>query len=210
MSILAVALLALSPAEARVFGTPITDAPGTENTPADLSREAMKHIEDYRQDARNEVLAYKSQYGNGISTLITIFNASGADLVYTGLHDFYGHSGRYTPDRVIRNGQWGTFLHVHPTGEMVGSSGALIYNVGGRTSRMDYLMVGWSVPYTGHNNSWCRVEDFDSEYTPTGWDTYQDRIENGQGGQSAYAYHMSCPLGQGSSPALEAVVQRTR
>lgn len=210
MSFLLLAILSIPSSEARVFGKAITSAPGTQNTPRDLSVEAMKHIDDFRQAARDEVANAKRQYGNGISTLVTIFNASGAELVYKGANNFSGHADRYQPDMRIGNGQWSTYLHVHPAGEMRGSSAALVYNVGGRTSRIDYALFGWSVPYSGHNNSWCRVEDNDSEYAQTGWDTYQDRIEDGNGGQSSYAYRITCPLGQGSSPALEAVVERTR
>lgn len=210
MSILFFAILSVPSTHATVFGTPITNAPGTQNTPLDLSVEAMMHIEDFRQAARDEVAKAKAVYGNGISTLVTIFNASGAELVLHGVKNFTGHADRYQPDARIGNGQWSTFLHVHPAGEMRGSSAALIYNVGGRTSRIDFALFGWSVPYTGHNNSWCRVEDNDSEYSKTSWDTYQDRIEDGNGGQSSYAYQITCPLGQGSSPALEAVVTRTR
>jgi hypothetical protein len=77
-------------------------------------------------------------------------------------------------------------------------------------------VAGFEVPYsglTGSNSTWCRVEDNDSEYSVTGWDTYQDRINNSGYRKNtwySYAYATTCSIGGGSSPSLEVIVERTK
>lgn len=218
------ALLALSNAHAGVVGTPITtSAPeftGRDKstiTKAELSDVAMAHIDDQREAARAQVEGYKSRYGDGISVLVSVYNASGEPLVLHGMKLWYGHTDQYTPPSRIENGQWGTVLYVHPAGEMLGTNGALVYNIGGRSSRIDYLVAGWEVPYTNlfgnSNRTWCRVEDNDTEYSVTGWDTHQSRIHDDgllKKTRESNACNTTCSIGSGSSPALEVIVERTR
>ena len=215
--------LTVTDADAGVVGNAITtSAPefaGRDKSTIErweLSDVAMAHIDDHREEARKQVEDYKSQYGNGISVLVTVYNATGEDLVYHGQKMWTGDTDRYrAPDR-IKNGQWGTVLYVHPAGQMVGVNGALVYNIGGRTSRIDYVVAGFEVPYstlTGSNSTWCRVEDNDSEYSVVSWDTYQDRINDSRFLRktwSSYAYDTTCSLAGGSSPNLEVIVERTK
>lgn len=216
--------LALSSAHAGVLGTPITTSSPefkgrdkTTITLAEMSDVAMAHINDQRDAARAQVDGYKARYGNGVSVLITIYNATGETLVYHGEKRWSGQAEQYNAPSHIENGQWGTVLMVHPVGEAVGVNGAIVYNIGGRSSRIDYLVAGWEVPYTdmfgARNSTWCRVEDNDSEYSKISWDTYQARINDGSLLRStwkSYAYDTTCDLGNGSSPSLEVVVERTR
>lgn len=82
--------------------------------------------------------------------------------------------------------------------------------MGGRTSRIDFAVLGWSVPCSGGNHAWCRAEDNDTESSQRSGDTCQDWIESGNGGQCAYVYKTGCRVGQGTSPAFEAIIERTR
>ncbi|KAM7489133.1 hypothetical protein LguiB_026617 [Lonicera macranthoides] len=67
----------------------------------------------------------RDEYGNGVKVLCTIYNATGGDLTYSQSKDFHGHIYNKPYPLVIKNGQWGGYLHVHTTASATGSSAAV-------------------------------------------------------------------------------------
>ncbi|XP_057957971.1 23 kDa jasmonate-induced protein-like [Malania oleifera] len=151
-----------------VFGTPITDdyikgLPGAPNdiTAAVRAQYAMDYINDGSKnvDAQTYVDNLKSQYGNGITCRVVFYNATGGTLSYVTDHDYHGHIGAAPYPLKLQNGQWGAFLHVHPTGAMVGSSAAAVYGgVNGSGEGRDWMMA-WSIPYIGSNHSYTEIRE---------------------------------------------------
>ncbi|KAL9236755.1 hypothetical protein vseg_011389 [Gypsophila vaccaria] len=122
----------------------------------DRAREAMLMIQAESKNIRalNHTLSLKQDYGDGISTLCLIYNATGSrlELVQDLTQDWHGSVYKEEPARSFDNGQWIAFLHTHPTG-FYGCEAARVYrgtNVVGDVR--DYL-VSWSIPYTGGSNS---------------------------------------------------------
>ncbi|XP_060675277.1 23 kDa jasmonate-induced protein [Ziziphus jujuba] len=113
-----------------VFGEPVTDetvrkyfANKQVITRKDRAYLAynLREAERKNEKADAYVLKLKEKYGDGIATLVTIYNATGDTLTYFREHDFSGHIGEAPYPRQIQNGQWAAFLHV------AGSSAAVLY-----------------------------------------------------------------------------------
>ncbi|KAK9681823.1 hypothetical protein RND81_10G030000 [Saponaria officinalis] len=146
------------------YGAPITDETlkrmskyrGKAIGQQDRAREAMRMIQAESKNikALNHALALKSDYGDGISTLCLIYNATGSklELVSDLSQDWHGSVYKEESAESFENGQWIAFLHAHPTATY-GCEGARVYrgvNVAGDVR--DYL-VSWFIPYVGGSNS---------------------------------------------------------
>ncbi|KAK9681830.1 hypothetical protein RND81_10G030600 [Saponaria officinalis] len=146
------------------YGAPITDETlkrmskykGKTIGQQDRAREAMRMIQAESKNikALNHALALKSDYGDGISTLCLIYNATGSklELVSDLSQDWHGSVYKEESAQSFENGQWIAFLHTHPTG-FYGCEAARVYrgvNVVGDVR--DYL-VSWFIPYTGGANT---------------------------------------------------------
>jgi hypothetical protein len=71
-----------------------------------------------------QLKTWKTSFGDGVSSLILVYNASGDPLVFDCLQSFHGRRYDSAPAPTILNGEWMGFLHVKTSG--VGSSGALV------------------------------------------------------------------------------------
>lgn len=139
------------------FGLPITEETlkqmsryqGRVITQVDCAREAMRliHAESKNLHALNYAWELKRSYGNGVSTLVLVYNATGASVTLEQRQDWLGYVYSREPPRDVHNGQWIAFLHVHPTAQALGSQAARVFrgqDVNGRTR--DFL-VAWSIPW---------------------------------------------------------------
>ncbi|KDQ07797.1 hypothetical protein BOTBODRAFT_192159 [Botryobasidium botryosum FD-172 SS1] len=98
---------------------------------ADRGKVAMDQQKTYENDAIERLKKLKEDYGNGVSTLVRVYNASGDRITLQDEHSWRGSFYGGPPESFIENGQWGVFLHVKPTGAAVGSAGAVVYRTAG-------------------------------------------------------------------------------
>ena len=181
-------------------------------TQADLASAALQAQSANQANARGTLNSYKQEYGEGVCTLVMIYNATGAPLGFRSNADSSGHIGKYPFDSTIENGQWSVFLHVHTSGTAGGSIGALGYDIqdGGM---QPVAVIGWNNPLNGSSTAlgdcWSSVG-----YTDTPWDTVFNLTENGgasgPGNATGTKYGYAAPysIGQTSSPILQVVVQQ--
>jgi hypothetical protein len=130
-------------------------------TPKDLGEYAAGTMADHQKDADDNVNGMKQEYGNGISTLVMIYNASGYQLQRMDEVDTHGHVGDWPLDTYIENGQWSVFLHVHSSGAAVGSEGYCDYSLVGTA---DTVRFSWASPYTGSNTAEATMNPANPNY----------------------------------------------
>ncbi|XVF65603.1 hypothetical protein PTKIN_Ptkin09bG0262000 [Pterospermum kingtungense] len=103
------------------------------------------------EDAVKYVRKLKADFGNGVSTLGLIHNATEEPLTFVTSHDWWGHIyNQQAYPQVIGAGHWGGFLHVKTAGPPSGSQGAVVY----RGKRKDGKAADWLVAW---DNPWQRV-----------------------------------------------------
>ncbi|KAK2993849.1 hypothetical protein RJ640_027326, partial [Escallonia rubra] len=144
-------------------------------TRLDMARTAIKYMNAERKDSnvRRYVENLKSKYGNGISALCVVYNATGETVTPITNHDWHGHLGEGPFPPLLQNGQWGGFLHVHPTAP-IGSAGAVVF---GDASRSYDWLLAWSVPFISSNTAYTMVREAD-HHDDTVWGTVQDKLGN--------------------------------
>jgi hypothetical protein len=101
----------------------------------------------------------KEEYGDGVSTLLTIYNAIGLTLRLRDSYNEDGHFFKYAADPNINNGEWCSLLHVHPQAAALGSSGMLCYSL--VDSEKVYnesivLVIGWYNGYSSRGVARCQ------------------------------------------------------
>jgi len=121
-----------------------------EVTQTDLSKYTLRKIDLFRDVAVEKVNSYKEEYGNGISSLISIYNASGKTLTFANQNNVHGHNSKYPPTHTILNGQWSVVLHVHSSGAAVGSQGALTYLIEDTDIEASFI---FDSSYSGSNSA---------------------------------------------------------
>ncbi|MEH1865089.1 MAG: hypothetical protein V7K69_08770 [Nostoc sp.] len=122
-----------------------------------LAKEGLNQVSQgqFIEDAVKTVNGLKSNYGNGISTKICIFNATGQKL--KNLLEGSWHGKWYDGfDTEIENGQCSSILHVHNSGGLAGSSGYLVYQIENLNLN---VFIGWDTPYSAaFSSNTFRVE----------------------------------------------------
>ncbi|XP_058764397.1 23 kDa jasmonate-induced protein-like [Vicia villosa] len=163
------------------FGVPITDETlkamsrykGKTITQEDRAREAVRliHSEDKNLNALNHALTLKFNYGDGVSTLCLLYNATGdtLEIVDGQKQDWHGSVEKEEPPRSFDNGQWVAFLHTHPTSEAYGCEAARVYR--GKNIKGDVrdFMVAWSTPWGSIQNA-AYTEVRERDHFPPHWD----------------------------------------
>lgn len=123
---------------------------GREITQVDCAREAMRliHAEDKNLQAENSAWELKKKFGNGVSTMVLVYNATGASLsLVDDGQDWMGSVYSSPIPDTFHNGQWIAFLHVKPGSLARGSQAARVFrgrDVDGRTR--DFV-VAWYIPW---------------------------------------------------------------
>nr|XP_028964041.1 23 kDa jasmonate-induced protein-like isoform X1 [Malus domestica] len=140
-----------------VFGNPITDET-LKGMPEYADKQIgrldrayvalnMKNAAEKDFNARTHVEKLKEQYGDGVSTLCLVYNATGETIRYAYKKDWYGHIGNAPYPPLIANGQWGAFLHVKTAGESSGSNAAVVYRGLNIVNEECDWMLSWSNPW---------------------------------------------------------------
>lgn len=187
-------------------------------TAKDRSDVAWKKYGDSHGDALTAVQKFKTEYGDGVSTMCTVYNAryiyllkylsgnSGYPMLFSKEHNYHGHIDKYGYPATIQNGQWGFFLHVHPSGAAVGSEAAVVYTIQGPNT--DVLAM-WENPYSGDNRAYGEVRE--KEHWPgTGtWEYMEGRFSSASYSDTYSNFLLVGDIGQDSSPICKWSVKMT-
>ncbi|KAL9236733.1 hypothetical protein vseg_011368 [Gypsophila vaccaria] len=151
---------------------------GKKKTQEDRAREAMRVKTGVAyEEARKYVKDVQDFYGSGTCTMCMIYNATGETLYFVNDCDYCGNVGRTPYPTHIGNGQWASFLHVHPTGEPSGSEAAIIYRGKQYNGFTRDFMLAWSTPFGPFlkNKAYCEMRE---EGKSTGWYALYDRLRD--------------------------------
>jgi hypothetical protein len=108
-----------------------------------------------------------------VSTLSRFYNASGDQIKVNFDHSWRGSFYKDSPPSTVENGQWTTFIHVHPGGSAKGSAGAVIY----RTAADTDIFIGWQNPWN-------------TAYDPTCWTESQEKNHWWGVGSESFMLHL--------------------
>ncbi|KAL9233991.1 hypothetical protein vseg_008918 [Gypsophila vaccaria] len=181
---------------------------GNPKTQQDRARQAMHLINDKAKNsnAANYVQSLKNDYGNGVSSLCVVYNATGDTLHYVADHDWYGYIGRTPYPVEIGNGQWGAFLHVHRTGEPSGSEAAVVYRGRNKDGIECDFLIAWDTPWGpwNSNKAYCEVGGVNSFQSR--WEEIYRKISKGSKSHSSdkEGCHIHVDIGGGTSPFVSA------
>ncbi|MDZ7993373.1 MAG: hypothetical protein RM022_014465 [Nostoc sp. EfeVER01] len=143
-----------------------------------LAKEGVSQVSQgqFIEEAVKTVNGLKNNYGNGISTKICIFNATGQKL--KKLHENSWHGRWYDGfDTAIWNGQCSAILHAHSSSGGRGSSGYLVYQI--ENVNLD-VFIGWDTPYAFSKNKFIvEIREKDHWWNGTREKDMQDLVEHG-------------------------------
>ena len=174
----------------------------------DLSQYTLSKKDLYRTDAAAYAKALKEEYGNGISSLILVYNASGATVtLQPGAPNWHGHSCDTLPTTALLNGQWMGWLHVHSSGAAVGSSAPLVYQI---SNQGHDVFFGFDTPYTGANRTYTEIRESGHWPKVGSWDYMEGLVD--QAGPTSTdtrdGWKSTATAAPGSSPYYEFVISR--
>jgi hypothetical protein len=190
---------------------------GKKVTQADLAAAALEAQSKFEVTARDTVNSYFTDAKVVTATMIMLYNASGAPLVFRSTYDDSGHIGQYPYDTTIGNGQWSCVLHVHASGSEGGSVGAYGYTVDDPEQNGYVALLVWNSPYnhlisglpTAFGDCWSS-----GGYGDTKWSSIIGYGESGGStgagnrfGAGKYRYTVPYGIGQNDAPILRATVQ---
>ncbi|CAN6347555.1 unnamed protein product [Urochloa humidicola] len=170
------------------FGVPITEETlkamaryvDRDITQVDCAREAMRliHAEDKNLNALQHALDLKSSYGDGVSTMVLVYNATGntVQLVDEQNKDWSGYVSHEQPPTTFQNGQWLAFIHVHPQGQAIGCEAARVFRTQNVNGDVRDFMVAWSLPWSTTPNS-AYTEIREKDHFPQYWDYIKGLLE---------------------------------
>lgn len=107
----------------------------------------MRYEDSKYDNALRFVKDLKAKWGNGITTLCLLYNATGETLTYASSLNWFGDIGPTPYPTIIFNGQWGAYLHTKIPKMPRGSAAAVVYR--GKYSDNDFCdrMIAWSIPW---------------------------------------------------------------
>ncbi|GFP92037.1 23 kDa jasmonate-induced protein [Phtheirospermum japonicum] len=197
-----------------VFGTPVTNAtvqeihiglPAASITAQHRAEVALTYINSggKADDARSFVADLKRQYGDGTSTLCTIYNATGNNLTFTRKNTWEGSVWRSPYPNILQNGQWGAFLHVRE--RLMGpSKEACMYRGQNLAGNAREWLLAWNVKRRDQPN---KVYTEIRTNAPN-WNTVNNNMKPQSTNHSATSLgcFSSVLVGSGSSPNYVAIM----
>ncbi|KAH7536690.1 23 kDa jasmonate-induced protein [Ziziphus jujuba] len=204
-----------------LFGKPVTDATVKFYYPhkkvitaKDRAQVAfqLKEADEKSVNADKYVENLKERYGNGIATLVTIYNATGGTLVRYKDYDFHGHIGEVPYPNEIQNGQWAAFLHVHTAWTLRGSSAAIVYSGSNNAGDKVAWLNAWSNPHHGTNYAYTEVRPTSHYDTGGVWDAVESLFktdnfsDNSNGGYTIASIGQNSPYKYVGTMTLDGVI----
>lgn len=158
-----------------------------------------------QKQATDTVNAMKGDYGEGASTLVMVFNASGETLTYHDAYDWSGGLGKYNIDLKVENGEYCVFLHTK-TRLFQGSVGCVVF----RGELGSDFLFAWENPYWGQNSIYADVQANDYWPNQQSWDTVASKLD-GTGRTSTVdngTYTIFTSIGTDTSPIASFTIER--
>ncbi|KAF5795555.1 putative protein kinase RLK-Pelle-LRR-I-1 family [Helianthus annuus] len=166
-----------------IFGEPIRNktvvqmglTPTRENK-AQVAYKMMNHGNKY-DNALRFVKDLKKQWGNGISTLCLLYNATGETLTYATSRNWFGDIGPSPYPTIILNGQWGAYLHTKTPKIPSGSAAAVVYRGKYTDNAFCDRMITWSIPwqrFTQDNAAYCEINEV-GHFDGAAWDAIYNK-----------------------------------
>ncbi|KAL5707645.1 hypothetical protein ACHQM5_018522 [Ranunculus cassubicifolius] len=206
-----------------VFGNPITNST-LEGMPEYLDKTItrtdrahvalnMKNAGGKDVNARTYVENLKAAWGDGVSTLCVVYNATGDVVEFATAHDWHGHIGAAPYPQIIENGQWGAFLHVKTSGTATGSAAAVVYRGLNENGNSCDWMLCWSIPWStlgSHNHAYTEIREA-YHMDNNSWE-YVDNLVGEAGLQHKDKWNgcvSTVIVGQNTSPVYEGIMTLT-
>ncbi|KAF8550539.1 hypothetical protein OG21DRAFT_1513869 [Imleria badia] len=183
--------------------------PDSELTARDRSKVAIQQRDVYVADAVKRLDELKSDYGNGVSTLCRFYNASGDRIRVNFDHSWRGSFYKDSPPSTVENGQWTTFIHVHPSGSAKGSAGAVIY----RTIADTDIFIGWQNPWNTAYDPTCWTESQAKDHWwNVGSESYMLYLLDDKAGRrkdaDGYGYKVNVQIGGSTTSTCAATIEK--
>lgn len=183
-----------------------------EITPLILSQVAVQQLsvpnsmgDSLQLQATKQANFMKDDYGEGASTLVTIFNASGETLTFHDSQDWSGGLGKYPIDGKVDNGEYTVFLHTK-TRLLQGSVSCVVFR---GESGEDFLLA-WENPYWGQNSIYADVQPNDYWPQQQSWDTVASKLD--RAGRTSTVdngtYTIFSNIGTDTSPIASFIIER--
>ncbi|CAH9132519.1 unnamed protein product [Cuscuta epithymum] len=199
-----------------VFGKAITvlDYPDRETRAS--AAYALINGDDKHTQVTDYVKNQKQSYGDGISVLATIYNATGENLYFSTSKDWYGKlytdAGASYP-KIIQNGQWAGFLHIKSPVVASGSEAAVVYRVKaneGTAGENAEVVIAWDDPWAPGSDNQVYTE-IAKAGSLSSWDDIYKKLDSMSTAESSFnlGLYSTVSIGQDSSPILEAIITIT-
>jgi hypothetical protein len=175
----------------------------------DRSKVAVQQKDVYVSEATKRLDELKSDYGNGVSTLCRFYNASGDTIKVNFDHSWRGSFYKDAPSSTVANGQWTTFIHVHPSSSAKGSCGAVIY----RTAADSDIFIGWQNPWNTSYDPTCLVESQAKDHWwNVGSESYMLYLLDDKSGNrsdyNSYGYKVTASIGGSTTSTYVVVIEK--
>ncbi|RAL55021.1 hypothetical protein DM860_013717 [Cuscuta australis] len=194
-----------------VFGKAITVLEYPDREARAAAANAAIEADDKHKQVKQYVNKLKSAYGDGISVLATIYNATGENIYFFASKDWYGKL--YTDSsypKILQNGQWGGFLHCKNDAAPSGTEAAVVFRAKANDSsggRAD-VVIAWDDPWAPGSSNKAYTEIGENDKYNSAWDEVRSKLASSGASQSGFGFglYSTVTIPQESSPILEAVL----
>ncbi|VFQ90522.1 unnamed protein product [Cuscuta campestris] len=196
-----------------VFGKPITAAEYPEREARASAAYGQIDADEKKTQVKDYVRKLKESYGDGVSVLAMVYNATGESIHFSTSKDWYGKlytDGGSSYPKIIQNGQWGGFLHIKSPVVATGSEAAVVYrakpNAAGDGAD---VVVAWDDSWAPGSNNRVYTEIGEAgKFADSAWDEIKKKIGSKSGSESSFGMglYSTVSIAQDSSPFFEAVL----
>ena len=183
-----------------------------------MSTKAMQAKDEESEKAILRLNAIKKDYGEGISNLIMVYNASGVPLKKMEHHEESGYWSSYTLANQIEVGQWSVGFHHKTAGVARGSIGCIGFKMVGHHNTFGLggpddnpiLMLGFSNPWVGRNEA--NVILYSSkEWYARSWEQKMNKVYKGrrEGIKNYAPLKIIYEMGSETSPTYSIIITRS-
>ncbi|TDL14262.1 hypothetical protein BD410DRAFT_846202 [Rickenella mellea] len=183
--------------------------PDSELTAKDRSNVAVQVQNTYQAEATKHLDELKSDFGNGISCMIRVYNASGDRIKVHFTHSWKGGFYKDAPEEFVENRQWAAFMHVKLAAAAKGCTGAVVY----RTAADTDVMVSWQCPRAAGSDPTCWAESRAKDHwrntvTPEFAESVLYGLAKNRNIFTEAGYEVAINIGDNLSPYCEAVIRK--
>ncbi|KAI3778234.1 hypothetical protein L2E82_07373 [Cichorium intybus] len=201
-----------------IFGEPIGNKTmlqmGLKPTRENKARVAYNKMNEGNKydNALRFVKDLKAQWGNGITTLCLLYNATGETLTYATSRNWFGDIGPSPYPTIILNGQWGAYLHTKTPRVPSGSQAAVVYRGKYSDNASCDRMITWCIPwqrFTQDNAAYCEINEV-GHFDGAVWDTIYNKTPLA-GRESSYTWkdcYTRVTVESDTSPIYKAILTR--